>query len=254
MSMKDKVVLVTGGATGIGFATAKVFANLGARVVIAQMDAVQGQEAAERLQAAYVKSVELDIRDHAAVERSVDSVIKELGAIDVLVNNASVTGRPALAAFVDSEVDLIDRIVDTNLKGTIYCSQAVARSMIAGKRGGAIVHVSSVGAYAAQENASIYCSTKAAQVMLTKAMAIELAPRGIRVNCVAPGDIVTERSAQAVDDVRNSGASGRFLRYTPIGRRGFPEEVGHAIAFLASEEAGFITGTTLLVDGGSLAY
>ena len=254
MSMEDKVVLVSGGATGIGFATANLFANLGARVVIAQMDAVQGHEAAERLQAAQVKSVELDIRDHSAVERCVDSVIKELGAIDVLVNNASVTGRPALAAFVDSEVDLIDRIVDTNLKGTIYCSQAVARSMIAGKRGGAIVHVSSVGAYAAQENASIYCATKAAQVMLTKAMAIELAPRGIRVNCVAPGDIVTERSAQAVDDVRNSGASGQFLRYTPIGRRGFPEEVGHAIAFLASEEAGFITGTTLLVDGGFLAY
>ncbi|MGH3429067.1 MAG: SDR family NAD(P)-dependent oxidoreductase [Terriglobales bacterium] len=254
MSLKGKVVLVTGGATGIGFATAKVFANLGARVVIAQRDAAQGQAAAERLGPAHVKSVELDIRDHAAVDRCVESVIQELEAIDVLVNNASVTGRPALATFVDSELDLIDRIVDTNIKGTVYCSQAVARSMISSGRGGAIVHVSSVAAYGAQENASIYCATKAAQVMLTKAMAIELAPYNIRVNCVAPGDILTERSAQAVDGIRNSGASGGFLRRTPIGRRGYPEEVGHAIAFLASRDAGFITGTTLLVDGGFLAY
>lgn len=247
-------MLITGGATGIGFATANVFANLGARVVIAQLEAAQGQAAAERLRPAHVKSVELDIRDRGAVERCVDTVVKESGVIEVLVNNAGITGRPALAAFVDSDVDLIDSIVDTNLKGTVYCSQAVARSMIAGKRGGAIVHVSSVGAYGAQENASIYCATKAAQVMLAKAMAIELGVHGIRVNCVAPGDIVTERSAHAVDDIRNSGASSRFLRYTPMRRRGSPEEIGRAIAFLASDEASFITGTTLLVDGGFLAY
>jgi len=201
-----------------------------------------------------VKSVELDIRDHVAVGRCVNSIIEKWGAIDVLVNNAGVTGRPALAPFVHSEVDLIDLIVDTNLKGTIYCSQAVARSMISAKHGGVIVHVSSVGAYAAQENASIYCATKSALGMLAKAMAIELAPHGIRVNCVAPGDIATERSARAADGVRDSGATGRFLRSTPLGHRGSPDEVGHAIAFLASEEAGFITGTTLLVDGGLLAY
>jgi NAD(P)-dependent dehydrogenase (short-subunit alcohol dehydrogenase family) len=254
VSLNSKVVIVTGGATGIGLATANVLANLGARVVIAQKDAALGQDAAERLKLAHVKLVELDIRDHIAVQRFVDSIIQELGTIDVLVNNASVTGRPALAPFVDSKSDFIDRIVDTNLKGTVYCSQAVARAMINGKNGGVIIHVSSVGAYSAQENASIYCATKAAQVMLTKAMAIELAPSGIRVNCVAPGDILTERSANAVDDVRNSGATGRFLRHTPSGRRGSPEDVGHAIAFLVSKEADFITGATLLVDGGFLAY
>jgi NAD(P)-dependent dehydrogenase (short-subunit alcohol dehydrogenase family) len=254
VSLNSKVVIVTGGATGIGLATANVLANLGARVVIAQKDAALGQDAAERLKLAHVKLVELDIRDHIAVQRFVDSIIQELGTIDVLVNNASVTGRPALAPFVDSKSDFIDRIVDTNLKGTVYCSQAVARAMITGKNGGVIIHVSSVGAYSAQENASIYCATKAAQVMLTKAMAIELAPSGIRVNCVAPGDILTERSANAVDDVRNSGATGRFLRHTPSGRRGSPEDVGHAIAFLVSKEADFITGATLLVDGGFLAY
>jgi len=254
MTLSGKVVVVTGGATGIGFATAKVFVERGARVVIAQRDVQRGSDAIQRLKPAKVLSMELDIRDRAAVDRCVAYVIERLGGIDVLVNNASVTGGSALAPFVDSSFELIDRVVDTNLKGTIYCSQAVARHMIHSKRAGSIIHVSSVGAYAAQENASLYCATKAAQVMLTQGMAIELAAYGIRVNCVAPGDIQTETSADVVAEIKQSGASGRFLRFNPIGRRGDPEEVGRAIAFLASDDASFVTGTTLLVDGGFLAY
>lgn len=254
MSLSGKVAIVTGGATGIGFATAKVLAERGARVVIAQRDVGRGHNAVERLKPADALMAELDIRDPAAVERFVDSVVERFGGIDVLVNNASVSGRSALAPFIASSSDFVDRIVDTNLKGTLYCSQAVARHMVKVKRGGSIIHVSSVGAYAAQENASVYCATKAAQVMLTRGMAIELAPYDIRVNCVAPGDIQTETSAEAVRDIHESRASGRFLRVTPMGRRGRSEEVGRAIAFLVSEEATFITGTTLLVDGGFLAY
>jgi len=254
MNLSDKVAIVTGGSTGIGFATAKVLAERGARVVIAQRDAARGHDAVERLKPLEVMALELDIRDHAAVERSMASVIERFGGIDVLVNNASVTGASGLASFVDSSVELIDRVVDTNLKGTIYCSQAVARHMIHSKRAGRIIHVSSVGAYGAQENASLYCATKAAQVMLTQGMAIELAAHGIRVNCVAPGDIQTETSADAVAEIKQSGAGGQYLRFTPLGRRGSPEEVGRAIAFLASDDASFITGTTLLVDGGFLAY
>jgi NAD(P)-dependent dehydrogenase (short-subunit alcohol dehydrogenase family) len=254
MNLSGKVAMVTGGATGIGFATAKVLAEKGARVAIAQRDAARGRHAIERLKPADVLSLELDIRDYSAVERCVASVVERFGGIDVLVNNASVTGATALAPFVDSSVALIDRVVDTNLKGTIYCSQAVARHMIQSKHAGSIVHVSSVGAYAAQENASLYCATKAAQVMLTQGMAIELAAYGIRVNCVAPGDIQTETSADAVAEIKHSGASGRFLRSTPLGRRGSPEEIGRAIAFLVSDDASFVTGTTLLVEGGFLAY
>jgi NAD(P)-dependent dehydrogenase (short-subunit alcohol dehydrogenase family) len=248
MSFSGKVVVVTGGATGIGFATAKVFAERGARVIIAQRDARRGLEAVQRLKPVDAISVELDIRDAGAVERCIHSVIEGFGGIDVLINNASVTGAAALGSFLDSTPELIDRVVDTNLKGTIYCSQAVARHMIQSKRRGSIIHVSSVGAYAAQENASVYCATKAAQVMLTQAMAIELGPHGIRVNCVAPGDIQTETSADATGEVKKSGASGRFLRFTPMDRRGSPEEVGRAIAFLASDDATFVTGTTLVVD------
>ncbi|MGH9522701.1 MAG: SDR family NAD(P)-dependent oxidoreductase, partial [Terriglobales bacterium] len=160
----------------------------------------------------------------------------------------------ALSSFVDADALHVDRIVDTNLKGTIYCSQAAARHMIRVGRGGNIVHVSSVGAFGAQENAAVYCATKAAQSMLARAMAIELAAHGIRVNCIAPGDIKTETSADAIGENKKAGASGRFLRFTPLGRRGSPEEIGRAIAFLASDDASFITGATLVADGGFLAY
>jgi NAD(P)-dependent dehydrogenase (short-subunit alcohol dehydrogenase family) len=254
MNFEGKVVVVTGGATGIGYATTKVFAKHGARVIIAQRAAQRGLEATERLKPGAVSSVKLDIRDGSAVIRCIGAVIERFGGIDILINNASVTGASALGSFIDSSSELIDRVVDTNLKGTIYCSQVVARHMIETKRRGSIVHVSSVGAYAAQENASVYCATKAAQVMLTQAMAIELAPHGIRVNCVAPGDIQTETSADAVGELKKAGASGRFVRFTPMDRRGGGEEVGQAIAFLASENATFVTGITLVVDGGFLAY
>lgn len=254
MNLSGKVAMITGGATGIGFATAKVFSEQGAGIVIAQQGLRPGFDAAKQLNSAEVLTVELDIRDHEAAARCVEFAIERFGRVDILVNNASVTGSSALCPFVTSSVDLIDRIVDTNLKGTVYCSQAVARHMIQRKCGGCIVNVSSVGAYGAQENASVYCATKAALVMLTKAMAIELATYGIRVNSVAPGDIHTATSAHAEADVLKSGASGRFLRVTPVGRRGSPDEVGRAIAFLASNDASFITGATLLVDGGFLAY
>jgi 3-oxoacyl-[acyl-carrier protein] reductase len=254
MNLSGKVAIVTGGATGIGFATVKVLAERGARVAIAQLEGPRGREAAERLGPDAVTSFEVDIRDRVAVNRCIDKVVERWGAIDILVNSASITGQQALARFVDATPDHLDLIIDTNLKGTVYCSQATARHMIESHRGGSIIHISSVGAYAAQENAAIYCATKAAQAMLTKAMAIELAPHGIRVNCVAPGDIHTDTSANAVSEAKESGASGQFMRFTPLGRRGCPEEVGRAVAFLASDDATFITGATLLVDGGFLAY
>jgi NAD(P)-dependent dehydrogenase (short-subunit alcohol dehydrogenase family) len=148
----------------------------------------------------------------------------------------------------------VDAIVDANLKGTFYCSQAVARRMVQEGRGGSIVLISSVGAYAAQEFASLYCATKAAQIALARAMALELAPYNIRVNCVAPGDIFTEASATITEEKLAGGGSSRYIRETPLGRRGTPADIGQAVAYLVSEDAEFVTGTTLLVDGGLLTY
>lgn len=254
MSLQGKIAVVTGGATGIGYATAKELAERGARVAIAQPGGAGGPEAVKRLGCETVAHFEINIRNRATVDRCFEQIAARWGSIHILVNNASVTGVKALAPFLDTAPKQLGLIVETNLNGTVYCSQAAARQMVESQRGGSIVNVASVGAYAAQENASIYCATKAAQAMLAKAMAIELAPYNIRVNCVAPGDILTENSAKAVEEIKDSGASGKFMRFTPLGRRGSPEEVARAIAFLVSDEASFITGTTLLVDGGFLAF
>jgi NAD(P)-dependent dehydrogenase (short-subunit alcohol dehydrogenase family) len=181
-------------------------------------------------------------------------VASVFGRIDGLVNNASLTGLPAVGAFTDTPVEQVHRIIDVNVKGTIWCSQSVARHMIENRRPGGIVHIASVGSFAAQEFASVYCASKAAQASLAQSMALELAPYGIRVNAVAPGDIDTQRDAAITSDLRNLGATGQYWRKTPLGRRGSPTEIGDAVAFLLSEKAAFITGTVLRVDGGFLTY
>jgi NAD(P)-dependent dehydrogenase (short-subunit alcohol dehydrogenase family) len=250
MNLENKVALVTGGVAGIGWATANVLAERGARVAITQLPGTH--PAATR--SPDIFRVELDIRDQSSVERAMEAIVLQFGGLDVLVNNASVTGSCALSPFLSMPTGFIHQVVDTNLKGTVYCSQAAARHMIKQGRGGVIIHVSSVGAYAAQERASLYCATKAAQVALAKAMAVELAPHAIRVNAVAPGDIRTESSEHHASDAINPPSVHQFSRFTPMGRRGQPEEVGRAIAFLASDDASFITGATVIVDGGFLSY
>ena len=144
----------------------------------------------------------------------------------------------------------VNCIIDTNLKGTIWCSQVVARYFVEQKIPGCIVHISSVGAFAGQELASIYCATKAALNSLAQGMSLDLAPYGIRVNAVAPGDIQTDMSSKA----QLPGKVNKYARITPLGRRGTPKDIANAVAFLVSEDAAFITGTTLTVDGGFLSY
>lgn len=213
--------LVTGGATGIGKGIADTLTGYGARVAIAQPES----------------------RDVRRPERWFTSVIEELGGLDGIVNNAAITGAPAIAPFLSATETHIDTVLDVNIKAPVLCSQHAARYWIANGLPGAIVHIASVGAYAAQKHASIYCASKAALSMLAKAMALELAEHRIRVNAIAPGDIYTEASKDA------SGP-----RHTPLGRRGQPAEIGEAVAFLLSDRASFITGETLVVDGGYLSY
>lgn len=250
--LQEQVIIVTGGATGIGKGIGEVLAEEGARVAIVQPELQQAQEAAADLEDS--EGFAADIGDPAQVEQMVRDVAARFGRIDGLVNNAALTGLPAVSAFATASAEHVNRVVDVNLKGTIWCSQAVARWLLANRRPGGIVHIASVGAFAAQEMASIYCATKAALVSLAQSMALELAPHGIRVNAVAPGDIRTEASADILDELRAMGATGRYWRNTPAGRRGTPAEIGEAVAFLLSEKATFITGATLRVDGGFLAY
>ena len=252
MSLQGRIALVTGGATGIGNGIARALAARGARLAIVQPTVGQAENAARAFPDA--SGFAADIRDRDAVERMMAEVLDRFGGIDILVNNASVTVARAVAGFVDASADHVNEVLDVNIKGTIWCSQAAARHMIESKRQGVILHIASVGAFAAQELASVYCSSKAAQASLTQTMALELAPYGIRVNAIAPGDILTEASADIVTDLKKTGATGKYLRVTPLGRRGLPEDIGNAVAFLASDEARFITGAVLRVDGGFLAY
>ncbi|HLY59627.1 MAG TPA: glucose 1-dehydrogenase [Terriglobia bacterium] len=254
MSLAGKVAIITGGGTGIGFGIARVLASKGIRLVLAQRRLEMVERAVTQLADAETLALSVDISDYAEVQRLVDATLERFGQVDILVNNSSLTGMPVVSPMLDCPPAKVDQIVDVNLKGTFYCSQAVAKRMTEAGRGGNIVHISSVGAYAAQEFASLYCATKAAQVSLAKSMALELAPYNIRVNCVAPGDIYTEASATITEDKQHGGASGRYPRVTPLGRRGHPEDIGHAVAYLVSDEARFVTGTTLLVDGGFLTY
>jgi NAD(P)-dependent dehydrogenase (short-subunit alcohol dehydrogenase family) len=254
LSLQGKVAIITGGGTGIGFGIARVLASKGAKLVLVQRRLEIVERAAEQLEGVEVLAMATDVRDPRAVEDMVQATMARFGRIDILVNNASLTGMPAVQQVLNCPPAKVDDIVDINLKGTFYCSQAVAQRMVAAGRGGNIVHVSSVGAYAAQEFGSLYCATKAGQVSLAQGMALELAAYGIRVNAVAPGDINTEASATITEDKAGVGAHNRYARLTPLGRRGTPEDIGHAVAYLVSDEAGFVTGSTLLIDGGFLAY
>lgn len=254
MRLKEKVAIVTGGGTGIGKGISRSLAEAGAKVVIAQPTLEKAERAAAELQAEghEVLPFSVDISSREMVRNLVSETIEKFGQIDILVNNAALTGARVSAPFLDVTDELLQRTIDVNLKGTFIVSQETARRMVG--RGGSIIHISSVGAYAAQEGATIYCATKSALFGLTKTMALELAPHNIRVNAIAPGDIRTSTSENVSNEVKEQGVSGNYFRRIPLNRRGEPSEIGPTAVFLASDDSSYITGETIIVDGGFLIY
>lgn len=249
------VALVTGGATGIGAATCRRLARDGHAVIVAglQPDHLRAVAAGIVADGGEAIAWPIDVTDPAARAALFAAVADRFGRLDILVNNAAIIGRAAQAPAIDQSLDHFDRIVAVNLTAVFAMSQLAARQMRGG--GGAIVNVSSVGGSAAQFNAAAYCATKAGVDALTRNLALEWAALGIRVNAVAPGDIRTEAS----DDLKDAWSDARlppnpWVRATPLGRPGTPEEMADVVAYLASPRSSFVTGAVVRADGGFLAY
>lgn len=252
MRFEKKVAVVTGGATGIGRAAADIFAAEGASVVIAGRSEERGSRALTEIAASGGRAlfVKTDISSESDVKELMRKTLDAFGSIDVLVNNAS----SFIFKSVDATVEEWREILGVNVIGTALCSRYAVEAMKT-RGGGSIVNVSSISAHIAQPGLLTYNTTKAAISEMTKCLALDLAPYGIRVNSVSPGYILTEHQegkirsmGLTIGEAQVSWGGLHILK-----RMGTPKEAAAAIAFLASEEASFITGTDLFVDGGYLA-
>jgi 3-oxoacyl-[acyl-carrier protein] reductase len=265
MRLKGKVALITGGAAGIGKATAERFAEEGAQVVICDVNEELGQATARALGSEHSPSLRLcsgqatgsghsfcrvDVTDRNAVQEWVDDVVERYGRIDVLVNNAGILRDATLVKVKDgklvkqmSEADF-DLVIAVNLKGVFNCTQAVAPHMIR-QGGGVILNVTSIVGLDGNFGQTNYVATKAGVVGMTKVWARELGGYNIRVNAVAPGPTATEMVRSMPQKVLD-----RFRERTPLGRLGQPRDIANAYLFLASDEASYISGAVLRVDGG----
>ncbi len=245
MRFENQVVVVTGAGRGIGYALAERFASEGAKVVIAEINAEIGREAAATLNVTFEQ---LDVRDAKAVKSVVERVVAGHGKIDVWINNAGVAHK-GLA--VDLEPEDWDADIGVMLSGAFYCAHYVGKVML--EQGhGAMVNVASVNGFLAQKARAPYCAAKAGLIMLTKVLAAEWAEQGVRVNGVAPGVVMTDLVQQGID--QGLVTEEAYVSRIPMGRLGELNEVVEAVTFLASSEASFMTGEVMKVDGGWTAY
>ena len=243
MSLTGQIALVTGASQGIGAAILLHLARQGATVI----GTATTEKGAADINAAIIsagvagRGVALDVRDETQINATVALIEKEYGAVSILVNNAGVTRDNLAMRMKDEDWDIV---IDTNLKAVFRMSRAVMRGMMKA-RAGRIINISSVVGHAGNPGQANYCASKAGLAGMTKALARELGSRNITVNCVAPGFIDTRMTRALDDKQRESLASG-----IPLGRFGAPEDVAAAVGFLASAEAGYVTGSTIHVNGG----
>ena len=249
MKLKDKVALITGGSRGIGRGIAEIFAEEGAHVAVNYVSAASAAKAEDV--AGWVRSknrkamtVQGDVARRSDVETMVDKVWKELGPIDVLVNNA---GIETIVPFLDLTDEQWTRLTDVNLRGNWLCSQVVCRKIVAAKRKGSIINIGSIQAARVLPGRTHYAPTKLGLEALTRNMSAEVTPLGIRVNCVHPGLIETDMTDWVM---KSPDILPGVLAGISLGRAGQPREIGTVVAFFASDEASYLTGQSVHVDGG----
>jgi len=240
---EGKVAVVTGGAKGIGRALTRAFASGGARVVLSGRDEAALAEACEEVRSGGGEAigVRADVSQEDEANALCERTVKDFGRADILVNNAGVTRDGLLLRMSDADWD---QVLDTNLKGAFHCIRAFAKPMVR-QRWGRIVNVSSVIGLIGNAGQANYAASKAGLIGLTKSIAKELASRHITVNAVAPGFIETAMTQALGEKVREG-----LLAQIPLGRLGSPEDVAHAVLYLSSDEAAYVTGQVLTVDGG----
>lgn len=252
MTSLGKVAVVTGAAQGIGQACAERFARDGASVVLSDVNAEKGEAVAKAITAAGGKALfaRCDVSNKAEVDALFAATVKAFGGVDILVNNAGIIDS---AEFIDLAIEDFDRVIGVNLRGAFMVAQAAAKQMVsqvnAGKAPGTIVNMSSVNAHFGLPDHVAYSMSKGGMKQLTAAAAMSLSKYRIRVNAIGPGTINTEIVKSVAD---NPAAMAKIMSRTPLGRMGEPAEIAAIAAFLASNEAAYITGQTIYPDGGRM--
>jgi L-rhamnose 1-dehydrogenase len=249
MRLADRVAIITGAGRGLGRAIALGYAREGAHVAVADLDPATAARTADEVRALGRRAlaVPVDVTQRPQVEAMVERVVAELGRVDILVSNAGIAGRYNFLELAD---EVFDRTMAVNVRGVFLCGQVVARQMVRAGTRGAIVNLASQRAEVVDRNQAAYAASKGAVRQLTKGMAIDLAPYGIRVNAIGPATVETDINRERLAD---PAERQRMIERIPLGRLGAPEDIVGAAIFLASDEARFITGHTLYVDGGWLA-
>jgi len=250
VDLTGRVAIVTGGNRGIGRGIASGMASAGCKVAIAARDLSLSRQAARELSQEYgvpTFCVRLDLKDRESIRHMVAQVMREFGRIDILVNNAGVTAR---ASLLEMSEDAWDHVLDTNLKGMFFCIQAVAEHMMDQKHG-KIVNITSIAGQGWTDAGGInYGASKAAILQMTKGCAKALGPYGINVNAIAPGSVDTPILYVDRTDEQVQAYKDNAIAHAAIGRLGLPEDIANAVLFLCSEQASFVDGQTIAVDGG----
>ena len=249
MKLKNKIAIVTGSRRGIGRSITLELAKEGAKVVVSDIDLKECQNVCDEIKktGSDAIAVKCDVSKKRDVDAMVKKTIQKFKRIDILVNNAGVFLMKPFVQMTEKDWDFV---LDINLKGVFLCANAVAKQMVK-QKGGKIISIASIAGEVGFMNTSAYCASKAGIINLTRELAMELSPHNINVNVVAPGVIATKMTEDMLKDKKTKEV---LLANTPLGRVGNPEEIGKAAIFLASNDSNFITGHTLVVDGGWLAH